>query len=64
MPLGHLYFFKCLSLVGIDCVMGQWTNWSEMIEGGLVTRSRRIMKKGNQYGEPCGETAESKKRMY
>ena len=46
-------------LAPIDCVLGQWTNWSECsakCDGGTVERSRDVMVYPKNNGKPCPES--------
>ncbi len=49
--------------VGVDCVMGEWTDWSacsQVCGGGTQYRTRSITRPGNEGGAACGPTTETR----
>lgn len=49
--------------VGVDCVMGDWRDWSACSKncgGGVQTRTRSIITPSNTGGKACGETTETR----
>lgn len=48
-----------LGNVPIDCVLSDWTDWSEC-SGGLQTRTRTIVTAPEYGGNPCGATIETR----
>jgi len=49
--------------VGVDCLMGEWGEWSACSKncgGGVQTRNRSIITPSNTGGKACGETAETR----
>ena len=49
--------------VGVDCLMGDWGEWSACSKncgGGVQTRNRSIITPSNTGGKACGETVETR----
>lgn len=47
----------------VDCVMSEWTDWSNCskpCDGGTHTRTRKVLQAPLRGGKPCGPTIETK----
>ena len=55
-------YFSCCSEPVVDCVLGEWTQWTQcgVVQSGKETRSRRVNQSPKYLGEPCGPTMETR----
>ena len=51
-----IFFFK---LVPVPCIVGEWTEWTDPTDEGIIYRSREVLQYDMNNGDPCPRTAEN-----
>ena len=44
----------------VDCVMGEWSNWSACCGGEITSRSREVIQDPLRSGDPCSDIEQRK----